>query len=411
VTSERLAVATECPSCGAPLDFGEGSNAISCGHCRTNLLVTGRKRVLSYWIRPRVGAPAARRAAAAGASLGEPRLWFVPYCRVTAVEIAIELALPPPTAQNQSPNSIDLPLEASPRKRVFRDRHLEKNFLALDQSTLAPYSIGVRAAVLKLELFRRAAMEELGTIVAPTLDRVKALEIGTRSLARSRIVQREVLAVRLSLVYFPFWTVEIDRGGRVAVVDGVTGALAERDVEPPFKDEGTSPAGEPETVGFRPLLCPNCGWDLPLRPDDCVFCCQSCRRAWEIEATNFRDVRTHVAVVAPPRSRNVERRSLPFWRLGAARLVPAFRFRRLKSLVDLASSYGERPPTIELDQGERPELVGAYFDQDDAVKIASFVGDRDSEAPEELVWIPYASDGYSLVDPFFGLGLAKNLFL
>jgi hypothetical protein len=142
-----------------------------------------------------------------------------------------------------------------------------------------------------------------------------------------------------------------------------------------------------------------------------VFCCRSCRRAWEIEGTKLLDIRTQVAAVAPPLGRSAERRALPFWRVGGARLVPAFRFRRLKSLVDLASSYGERPPMIELDAGERPELVGAYFDQDDALTIARFVGDRGSEVPEELVWIPYTSDGYSLVDPFFGLGLAKNLFV
>ena len=36
----HLVVSTECPLCGAPLDFAEGSNAVRCQHCRSNLLVT-----------------------------------------------------------------------------------------------------------------------------------------------------------------------------------------------------------------------------------------------------------------------------------------------------------------------------------------------------------------------------------
>ena len=50
----RLVVSTECPTCGAPLDFKEGSNAVRCQYCRSNLLITGRKHVLSYYVKPKV---------------------------------------------------------------------------------------------------------------------------------------------------------------------------------------------------------------------------------------------------------------------------------------------------------------------------------------------------------------------
>ena len=50
--TSHLVVSTECPLCGAPLDFTEGSNAVQCLHCRSNLLVTGRKQVLSYYVAP-----------------------------------------------------------------------------------------------------------------------------------------------------------------------------------------------------------------------------------------------------------------------------------------------------------------------------------------------------------------------
>ena len=44
----QVSVATECPLCGAPLDFLETKNAVRCGHCRSNLLVTGRRQLVSY---------------------------------------------------------------------------------------------------------------------------------------------------------------------------------------------------------------------------------------------------------------------------------------------------------------------------------------------------------------------------
>jgi DNA-directed RNA polymerase subunit RPC12/RpoP len=36
----RLVVAAECPTCGAPLDFGEGATTARCGHCGSRLLLT-----------------------------------------------------------------------------------------------------------------------------------------------------------------------------------------------------------------------------------------------------------------------------------------------------------------------------------------------------------------------------------
>ncbi len=432
---ERLSVATECPTCGAPVDFGEGSNALSCTHCRTNLLVTGRKRVLNYWIPPRIDAEHAVQSAreaevGSPAQVRGPRLWFLPYYRITGFEIRVELVARErdlaPSAWAVDPTLGETGLRAASLRKVdvpikepeVHDRHIEKNFLALDADALAPYSIGVRAAVLRLELFRRGPLEALGTIVAPAFDPTAAIERGTRGVGGGEVVRRGHLALRRALVFFPFWTVEIRRSGRASLtsVDGVTGSLVKRGVAPSVLETlGTPLAGEAQTVGFRPLLCPNCGWELPLRPDDCVLCCGSCRRAWEIDGESLVDTPTLV-IEAPDRdaARSVERTHLPFWscpsRDGAAHLVPAFRCRRLKSVIDLATSYAQKPPATKMASAEAPELVGAFLDRDDAAALSAFVDAGDARG-EALVWVPYRNDGYSLVDPHFGLGLAKNLLV
>ncbi|MGH7374380.1 MAG: zinc finger domain-containing protein, partial [Candidatus Rokuibacteriota bacterium] len=82
----QVVVSTECPTCGGPLDFSEGANAIRCPSCGSTLLVTGRKQVLSYWVAPKVKAEVAGAAARTGrleARVARAQLFFVPFYRLT----------------------------------------------------------------------------------------------------------------------------------------------------------------------------------------------------------------------------------------------------------------------------------------------------------------------------------------
>src|SRR5262245_15720113 len=90
-------VSTECPSCGAPVDFSEGTNAVQCQHCETRLLVTGRTQLLSYQIQPSVDARDAARAAlyeceTAGRAgrVRDASLWWIPYYRMTGHDLRWE---------------------------------------------------------------------------------------------------------------------------------------------------------------------------------------------------------------------------------------------------------------------------------------------------------------------------------
>jgi LSD1 subclass zinc finger protein len=83
-------VSTECPSCAAPLDFSEGTNAVQCLHCHSKLLVTGRKKVLSYFVSPAVdhnraiaSAMRAQQEQDRERRVIKPKLYFIPYYRLT----------------------------------------------------------------------------------------------------------------------------------------------------------------------------------------------------------------------------------------------------------------------------------------------------------------------------------------
>ena len=137
-------------------------------------------------------------------------------------------------------------------------------------------------------------------------------------------------------------------------------------------------------------MCPNCGWDLPVEPEHIIFFCASCERAWEIVGSDLRQVAHEIADV-PPSPQTA--RFLPFWVLdnahGAASpprfYVPAFRYRRLKILVDLARDMSGKERSYTLRQGKAPQLHGCYYDQEDAGHLAEITYPGLSAFPERTI--------------------------
>jgi LSD1 subclass zinc finger protein len=488
MTERRVVVSTECPTCGAPLDFSEGSNAVRCAHCRSNLLVTGRRQVLTYFIPARIEPQKARAQAALALKRAktqvtslEPKLYFVPFYRMTAQDFIWAKPepkpLPPrsfgsegddaaavlgwgPWSTGRQPSGIDLlalagsvvgdllsggevapqrPAEATelPVPSVvpanarfydeveFDDQHVEKNFIAADLKGLDLFSIGVRSSVLKLELFRRNDLEERGLIVPIDLDAGTAWKRGLM-LSTDRVIYRQTVGGRLSMIYFPFWILRGDgrEGPFLVVVDGVSGGVGRTDgpieLEPALKRGG---GGGGDVVSFRPLVCPNCGWDIPAQPEDAIFLCTSCDRAWLLEGKELRRI-PHAIVTAAAQRGWKSVRHLPFWSLtsgGRQMIVPAFRYRQLKHLQMMATRLARTPQQFETGGEAKGDFVGGFYDAGDAARLARFItagitiddGKRVESEPTfsdaTLLWIPFRAQGNYLFDPFFGTNLFATL--
>jgi hypothetical protein len=309
----------------------------------------------------------------------------------------------------------------------LRERWLEKNFTAIDAPALGVYSLGVRPAVLRLGLFRRSSVPTDAVVVAPTLDVAAAEEVGLKAPGVERLVHREILARVLSLVYFPFWLVPIERAGRttVTVVDAVSRSLVGRGIEPrALAALERALAADPDVAGFRPLVCPNCGWDLPVAADDVVFCCGSCGRAWRLVGSGL-DAIPHERLAVDGVRDGVR---LPFWRIDAeagdrtARFhAPAFRCRRLKILADLT----ERLSRVGVEAEAEPsaadgELRGCYYDADDGAAMARLVCATPESTPllpvdgfratgATLRWLPFVETAGVLRDPFTVTAVPRHL--
>lgn len=316
----------------------------------------------------------------------------------------------------------------------MRDRYVEKNFLACHLDGLSLYSLGVRPAVLHLTLFKREALEMQGKVVGVGLAPDAALTHGMKAADPQKILYRQVIGQILSVVYFPFWVIELEKKGegRLQIVDAVSERVVQMDAPvSAYKGLDEHAAGTTEVIGFRPLTCPNCGWDLPAKPEDVIFVCVSCEKAWQIRGNDLYEV---AYAIADAGALTEPVKYLPFWVLeiqaGTDQLhryfVPAFGCRRLRMLSDLARKISQKQPEYVLLKAPKPELHGCYYDQEDAAKLAQFIhAGLDKSSLEEadlekipfhvknatLTWFPFSERAGGLVDPFTGFSLPKNLLL
>jgi hypothetical protein len=243
-------------------------------------------------------------------------------------------------------------------------------------------------------------------------------------LDRQRVVYHELVGERLSLIYFPWWLVR--SGERIVLIDGVSGGVVTDNlplsVYAPLNSGGTVAT---ETVSFRPLLCPNCGWDFPVRGDDAIFFCSSCERSWILEGKELRPLEHEVALFPEPKAKG-QRRYLPFWLTdadGRLCMIAAFRYKQLKHLQALSTRLVKSPASWQKDSSLKGDATGGYYDADDAARLARFTvaalaaveGRRIDQgfdlpvAARKLVWVPFRTQGNYLFDPFFGGNLFANL--
>jgi len=317
------------------------------------------------------------------------------------------------------------------------DRYVEKNFLACELHGLGLYSLGVRPSVLRLQLFRKETIGSNAKAVTPSLDSKDAESVGLRTALTQAQLSRQVIGRVLSIIYFPFWVIDTDCCGKrsISIIDAVSKAFIKTDAPEALCNVLDQEMKEdPEVAGFRPLVCPNCGWDLPVRPDDCIFFCSNCNKAWQIRGSLLNEVPFTVAKV-DGMEKNKAIQYLPFWVFRAGDkegrpfyiFAPAFRYRRLKILMDIALNFTRLQPSYVASDNKNEELTGCYYDSEDGLLLAALArsvltakdinGFRDACSKElspseaALTWFPFKIEGNYLAAPFGIMSIPKNLLL
>ncbi len=483
-----LTVSTSCPSCGGALDFEQGTNAVHCPYCDSNHIVTGHGRVLSYYVPEKI--PPDRAVALSllklkeegdnGWRAKEATLFFVPFyhfvgqvLRWEAEEAAGEDEGGTVSAGQSGYAAGERIMEALTggtgigAARLYEKRFelfsglIDRSLPALDATRLKVYSLGLRPEVLKLSLFEQKVVSSRGRLAPVKLTAPEVEEAGYAPAFGEKSFSRKVFARTTSVIYFPFWAVEVAGAGGegfLSIVDGISGEVPNPKAPIALLDDLLDKGGATfEVVGFRPLKCPECAADLPVRPKDVVFFCSNCKKAWYIVGDGLTEVPYSVL---PPRQKGASPALyFPFWVVRAklstgkrvvenkydliklapgtsiAReedrqvplrfFVPAFRIGNLKVLSRLASTFTRSQPVWERGGECGPPARGSFLSPDDALTLAplitfslvpkynkisvAFAFEATVEAIEaELVLVPFFRDRNDYVDGLFGQSLPSG---
>lgn len=473
-------ISTRCPSCGAELEYQAGCNAVRCSYCGSAHVITGRGRTLSYYFPDRTTAKQAVTAAVNSLNHSgghwttkEATLFFIPYYHFIAGELSWALeGVKPDIASGDGGgflgglmrdargNSFSVfeddavVLPKLERRFELNARHIDRTLLALGAPGLNSPTLGLRPEVLKLKLFEQKEVRSRGSIapIRGKLDEYR--EKGYAGAGDDAPAERAIFGKTESLIYSPFWTIEVTDGREVAlcVVDGISGEVLNPKAPLSLLDEliGTKEQ-KFDVAALRPLKCPDCDADLPVQPDDLVFFCPSCLKAWNIHEDHFTQVR--YAAVHPETGPESGMELFPFWSVevrvtGEGRelnnkfdldtfspglivqpraedksvplrfFIPAFGIRNLKVLSRLASGFTRRQPIFKEDE-PKACLRGCMLSPEDSLAIAPLI--LFSIAPKEnrrlvkfvmsakvetlgceLLLIPFSKRGLEYIDAIFG---------
>ena len=288
-----------CPQCGADVTLEVGDPVLSCTYCRTGLFLSSDGP-----LRYRLGPPASG-----------PDHFYLPFWRFRGLRFLVFTE--PRTVQA---NLLDATVPAWPKAPTQATLGLRPQLPGLRLTGGGPVSGG-----------ERPEDEALAEAEA----RVDWLESGkalfTRFVGETR-----------SIVEAPFALEDGSRGARLRELlpDG-----RGYELDPDQSDALRSFQGRPHSnagLAFLPLICPECGHDLPSDPNAVAFLCGECARAWRVNGAGFSPL-PYAAGAAPPGSR-----FFPFWELSfTAEGLP------LRTRADLsrwAAAYRPVPPVW----GEEP---------------------------------------------------------
>jgi hypothetical protein len=265
-----------CPQCGAPATLGETDRLLACPFCRTRLYLVPNGH-FRYHIPP------------ATRETGE--LLYFPYWRSRGASFSV-------TAKEVS------------------GRIADASRLAVAAPGL-PASLGLRPQVLRL---RFVNPDTAGRFVAPDLAAPEAIPL-PKAMPRDHFY-RGYIGETVSLIHAPYYLRD------ETLFDGILGRpvcacrAAERD------RLSAAPPAPADKVGFVPVLCPHCGWDMEGERDSLVLICRNCDSAWHCPEQAFEPVA--FSILSPPPGSGDIALYLPFWRM-----TPRFTGIDLRSRADL----------------------------------------------------------------------------
>ncbi len=419
-----MQIKVDCPQCGGEIIFDEEIEVVRCPYCSSTNQISGKSGVPRFMLPPRWSFAESRHRISALLSSKKSlrlkkkgiHLVYGPYWRTKGMVFHWALGKKHSLSKMGTRSWDDA--------KELKTKHFDFTFPAYREPDLGLETLGVRTAAIPLQLFHHSRFSGAELVLSPEVSLQEAVDHSNNFLTfgfsdRSLKVELEdtqLVGEVYSLVYFPFWVLEVeaDKQNGLLIIDGVANvirkSLWDQDYAAYF--HGPSPGKSASNFGdlhLIPFTCPVCGWDLPFIPDSKTHICPTCCRAWAEQGGRYQEVDYHLVGVPSGFHQSVH--YMPFWDLktqintsqgllktrsdlrklipalptGKERgkvsdsirfLIPAFRIRNLKSLSKLAHLFCVSPPYQKLRAKERLEkelFEGVSLADQEAEELARVV--------------------------------------
>lgn len=304
VNGSNFQIEQQCPQCGAPIILDEADRILSCKFCRTRVYLA-TEDIFHFYIPPAEGI------------FGT--IYFIPYWRTKGLSYTIKGMEMNMEHQGQSFSSS---ISSTINGIDISYTYLDANFLSFD-SKLFPFSLGLRPQAMKLKFM--GSNENAGIFLTSSGKTRETLIKNRQKNIDSG--QREVLiGENDSVIYTPVYFAN----GRIfdAVLKKPLDLIQKEDGE--SEQTLASAAAEKWHVEFIPMLCPDCGADLPGEKDASVAFCSNCNSAWNLSNKNFTKVK-----FSTWQEKGEDITYLPFWQMKVK--VNGFQLETYADLIKVAN--------------------------------------------------------------------------
>ncbi len=458
-------ITTPCPQCGGEVEYLDEAQAIKCEYCGSLLHIVGAEEDRRYYLEPRSDLEQIKKALfqefkKKGTSIrfNNSRLVFFPYWWVKGMVFKWMLGRD----------------EYGEYIKMLKTRFLDHTFPAHTKLPIGPPTIGIRTSAMRVRALNSEEMKKWGQPLTVTIPHSEAIQYAehikdsTLTLGDGITMEMEkagLIGERYSLIYFPVWafSIETPQGAAELFVDGLSLSV----IRPPAGKGQQIPllkddvfAFECKDVGFIPLKCPVCGWDLPFHPHNVIHLCSTCGRAWRERGGSFHEV-AYIVVEKKGHADDLFA-YLPFWTFevtlvsDATKLttmadlyqyfpiprvvdwkaekqnplrfyVPAFRIKNIPVVSKFATMFTSKQPECFLGEKEsllKHDVGDVFLSAAEALEMAEIVlysmlpkGSRKAKeflrharlrvSKESLQWFPFVEKGISYIEQTTGYALQK----
>jgi len=303
VNGSNFQIEQQCPQCGAPIILDEADRILSCKFCRTRVYLASED-IFRFYIPPAEGI--------------SETIYFIPYWRIKGLSYSIQETQI--TIDHQGlfySHSFSSPVKGMD----ISSKYFDINFLSLD-SKMLPYSLGLRPQAMKLKFVGSGKNEGKFLRFSPAS---RDAFINDYQARAGGIHKSIFIGETASVIYSPVYCLS-DR-----IYDAILKKpldLQKREVE--AEQTLISAPDEKWHLDFLPMLCPDCGADLPGEKDALIVFCENCHSAWNPSNKNFAKVKIFTW---PEKGDDIT--YLPFWQLKVK--VSGFQLETYADLIKIAN--------------------------------------------------------------------------